>query len=465
MVVNQTWTGLLEPSAVRAVSVPQPVPVVDHATVAALQQLGRTEDLMFSPNGRLLAIVGHLANEILLLRVEVKPQACGSVAIHLSAPCSLKSDHLAYPHGIGWLTDRICVVANRQGKACVFSLPTDMSDESIHLDPELVLGADLASPVQTPGSVSARSLAPDCWEVILCNNYSHELSQHLIELSPSIRSVAESILIRRDLDIPDGVAQSPDGRWMAVSNHNEHAVRLYRNRPDLAMNDHPDVRLRGVNFPHGLRFTSCGRYLLVADAGLPFVHIYESDNGDWCQAATLPQSIRVVDDQLYWRGRYNPQEGGPKGIDFVPGCNVIAVTNHEQPLAFFDLNSVVTPGSPASPLPGEHDSRVVSLRRHANAQANQLRAARHEGSMLTADLNGALATVSELRQVQQTLEERDRAHRMVTEDLADKLDRCQRELNEVRASHSWRVTAPCRMVGSWVRHCFAAVSKRPAATP
>lgn len=462
--MNQTWTGLLEPSAVRAVNVPKQVPVMDDATVAALRQLGRTEDLMFSPSGHMLAVVGHLANEILLLKVEVKPQACGTVSIHLNAPCSLKSSHLAYPHGISWLTDRICVVANRQGKACVFRLPTDMSDESIHLEPELVLGADLASPVQTPGSVSARRLAPDCWEVILCNNYSHELSQHLIELSPSIRSVAESTLIRRDLSIPDGVAQSPDGRWMAVSNHNEHAVRLYRDRPDLAKNDHPDVRLRGVNFPHGLRFTSCGRYLLVADAGLPFVHIYGCDDGDWYRAATLPQSIRVVDDQLYWRGRHNPQEGGPKGIDFVPGHNVLAVTNHEQPLAFFDLNSVLKSGSTASPLLGGHDSRVVSLRRHVNAQANQLLAARQEASMLTADLNGALARVSELRQVQQTLEERDQAQRVVTEDLADKLDRCQRELNAVRASRSWRATAPCRMVGSWVRHCFAAVSRRPAAT-
>ena len=47
-----------------------------------------------------------------------------------------------------------------------------------------------------------------------------------------------------------------------------------------------------------------------------------------------------MDDTVFGRGRNNPQEGGPKGIDIDPRGQVLAVTCEFQPLAFFDLNKV-----------------------------------------------------------------------------------------------------------------------------
>ena len=44
-----------------------------------------------------------------------------------------------------------------------------------------------------------------------------------------------------------------------------------------------------------------------------------------------------MDDATFLRGRYNPEEGGPKGIDVDRDMSVLATTCEHQPLAFFDL--------------------------------------------------------------------------------------------------------------------------------
>ena len=89
-----------------------------------------------------------------------------------------------------------------------------------------------------------------------------------------MRCLSESVLLSKDLDIPDGIAQSADGQWIAVSNHNEHTVRVYRNSISLSSSSEPNAILGRINYPHGLRFSACGQYILIADAGLPFVHIF-----------------------------------------------------------------------------------------------------------------------------------------------------------------------------------------------
>jgi len=48
----------------------------------------------------------------------------------------------------------------------------------------------------------------------------------------------------------------------------------------------------------------------------------------------------VLDDDTFNRGRANPQEGGPKGLDLDRSGKVMAVTCEEQALAFFSLADV-----------------------------------------------------------------------------------------------------------------------------
>ena len=48
-----------------------------------------------------------------------------------------------------------------------------------------------------------------------------------------------------------------------------------------------------------------------------------------------------MNDHDFKLGRYNPQEGGPKGIDITNDNALFVTTNECQPIAFFDLEAVL----------------------------------------------------------------------------------------------------------------------------
>ena len=180
---------------------------------------------------------------------------------------------------------------------------------------------------------------------------------HLVDLDGARPgAVAGSPLLARGLDIPDGVAHSPDGRWIAVSNHNEHCVRLYDTSRPLGPDAEPDARLLGVDYPHGLRFVENSRRILVADAGAPFVHVYTCPDGRWRGEQRHGCRLRVLDEDTFLQGRSNPQEGGPKGLDLDRSGRLMVITNEMVPLAFFDLRSLPGPSledGRADPCPAE----------------------------------------------------------------------------------------------------------------
>ena len=48
-----------------------------------------------------------------------------------------------------------------------------------------------------------------------------------------------------------------------------------------------------------------------------------------------------MSEAVFARGHHNPQEGGPKGIDIDRSYTVLAASSEAQPLAFFDLDSLL----------------------------------------------------------------------------------------------------------------------------
>jgi hypothetical protein len=151
----------------------------------------------------------------------------------------------------------------------------------------------------------------------------------------------DAVVLRKWLDIPDGVCMSLDTQWIAVSNHKMHSVLLYENNGTLGESSDPDCILRCVHYPHGLEFTGDGRYLLTADAGSPFVHTHRREGPRWRGLHDPLASFRVVDEETFSRGRYNPMEGGPKGIGIDVQNKIFVTTNECQNLAFFDLAKVL----------------------------------------------------------------------------------------------------------------------------
>ncbi len=307
----------------------------------ALTDLGRTEDLKLSPNNRRLAISGFAKNKILIVDVDIDASSVGK-KVALSAPLEITSPSLHAPHGLFFIDEETLIVANRKGEAPILKLPAGVAGGGKFVLPALqTIRCDQNHRLHSPGSISVSHLEGGQIEVLICNNFAHSVTRHILNGSNNFSVLSNDTLLSQGLDIPDGVAVNSDRRWIAISNHNEHSVFLYENTPRLNSRSEPDGILRGLNYPHGVRFTPDDNFVLVADAGAPYVHVYAKNGTGWRGVHDPATKFRVMDETTYLRGRRNPQEGGPKGIDIDNNMNVLVTTSEEQVLAFFDLQEIL----------------------------------------------------------------------------------------------------------------------------
>lgn len=429
--------------------------------VSALAELGRTEDVHLSPDNQRLAIAGHLSNRVLVLSIDVDwggeaPQ------VRLHSPQPFTAREFSYPHGLFWSSDDTLLVANRQGGVPVFRIPPSAVDATpCELQPLLRLEAAHPGLVETPGSVSVLPLLGGCLDVLVCNNYTHQVTQHLVDLGGARPcAVTGSPLLARGLEIPDGVAHSPDGRWIAVSNHNEHCVRLYDTSRPLGPDAEPVARLLGVDYPHGLRFAEHSRRVLVADAGAPFVHVFTCPDGGWQGEHWHDGRLQVLDEDTFLQGRSNPQEGGPKGLDIDLQGRLMVITNEMVPLAFFDLGPLLDrlqDGGRADQGQGAgrslQDAQVWRRQVQGLARAQQCTQEQLQAQTTLAEARALELTRRDalLAQQQGHLQQIERALEQTQAALADS----QRAQAELRASRSWRLMAPYRLAGRAFRRWLA----------
>ena len=317
----------------------------------AVTAIGRTEDVRFSPDNRLLAIAGFGKRVLLFLRVAIEKSAAGPV-VTATDFLRLTSPGIGRVHGIDFIDDRTLAVANRDGDVTILKLPPgELGGRDCETEAVARISKGQDCELDTPGSVAVRK---DWWgkiSLLVCNNYAHRVTRHVVDPRSGYKAKSNGILVQRDLDIPDGIAISHDRRWIAVSSHNTNDVKLFRSSMFLNRESEPAGRLAGSNYPHGLRFTADDRHVIVADAGSPVVHVYARGR-DWRGTHEPIRSLAVIDEEAFARGRHNPQEGGPKGLDIDRSNTVVVVTCEEQPLAFFDLRSLTDGrGDPDSWVP------------------------------------------------------------------------------------------------------------------
>lgn len=310
------------------------------AVRAALSAMGRTEDLRFSPDNRLLAIAAFARKRCLLLRIDVEMRPDGpDVTIHDFM--ELRSDGIGEVHGLDFIDDKTLVVANRDGQLAIFALPMEsMAGQHREITALRRIDGKPFCKLRTPGSVVVRRESGGRVSLLVCNNYTHLVTRHVAIRWPGHRTVRNQPLLRNGLDIPDGIAISHDGKWIAVSSHGTRDVKLYRMSSSLGPKSEPVGILQDAGFPHGLRFTRDDRQVLVADAGSPAVHVYECGDG-WTGRRGPVRSVGVLDEETFLRGRASVEEGGPKGLDIDRSNSVVAVTCEEQALAFYPLASIV----------------------------------------------------------------------------------------------------------------------------
>jgi DNA-binding beta-propeller fold protein YncE len=305
----------------------------------AVASLGRTEDVKFSPSNRRLAVAGFGENKIAVFDVSIAASTPAK-NIALTGVAEISSSHLNQPHGVDFIDDETIVVANRYGQPCVFRLPVGATGRH-ELEPLVVIESD---DISSPGSVAVISNGRGPSEALICNNYVHTVTKHRLDLNEA-RSIKNEILLGKWLDIPDSICVSKDRQWIAVSNHNSHAIFLYENNPTLDASCRPDGILRGY-YPHGVRFTSDGQFIFGASAGSPFVNVYEAGTAGWRGVRSPLMSFRVLDAEDFTRGQDGRRaDGGAKGIDIDNATNVLVTTCEMRPLAFFDLTTVLESAS------------------------------------------------------------------------------------------------------------------------
>lgn len=339
----------------------------------ALAALGRTEDVRFSPSGARLASACYARDQIAVAEVEISRHATG-VEVAVADLVFHDSPAIREPHGLDFVDERTLVVAARGGNLVVLRLP----------EPGVAGGARTIASVSCElgavGSVAVRPLATGEAEVLAVHNWANAVTRYRFANGDSV--AGGDVVLESLLDLPDGLSASKRGDWLAVSNHASHDVLVFG-----AHALHPEAEpvgvLRGVAYPHGLRFADDDRLLLVADAGAPYVSVFARPTELWAGAAYPQTAIRVMDDATYAAGRHNPQEGGPKGIDVDPRANVLVVTAEKAPLAFFDLDVVL----------GLEDTRPAEdLVRYELEQRRSVEHARTELEGARARLNAVLQT-------------------------------------------------------------------------
>jgi DNA-binding beta-propeller fold protein YncE len=266
-------------------------------------------------------------------------QQDGEIVLSANDFLEITSDTFVYPHGLTFIDDQTLAVANRGGGVSILRLPTGELGGGVRAAETLwhFRGGRFRW-MRSPGSVAVRHHADGLITLLICNNYSHRVTYVTID-PVRWRTVRKGVLLRKGLSVPDGIVVSHNSQWIAVSSHFTHDVKIF-----AAADTSPDAEaagaLSGVGYPHGLQFTADDRYLLLADAGAPVVHVYERGDS-WSGEHNPVRSVEVVDEETFARGRHNPEEGGPKGIAIDQTGQIVAVTNEEQPLALYSLRSLV----------------------------------------------------------------------------------------------------------------------------
>jgi len=274
---------------------------------AALQNLGRTEAVRFSPNQRRLALAGIARNSVAIVDIEIaqngeRPHVTVTDVVELTAP------GLEYPHGVDFLDDDELLVVARRGPPAVLRLPPSAgaSDgaEAQPLDVARDLGFEL---LRGPNALAITTGADGDREVLIGHRNANVITRHVLrnDDSGALTVTANEPLLRRGIAIVDSVALSPDDAWLAVSNSSHHNVHVYDRSAPLDERSEPHCILRGASYPHGVCFSPDGRHLFVSDAARPFVHLHTRRGDQWSGVHYPAASLQVMDDETFLRGRIN----------------------------------------------------------------------------------------------------------------------------------------------------------------
>ena len=294
--------------------------VFDIAEEQRIRPLGgrhRFEGIAFSPDGSSLAVATSEANALFLYR-----HADGRVAEEPFATIAGRGAGLDYPHDVAFSKEGdLMAVAQRKGAIAVY--------EGFSSCPAFVIRGPRT---RLNFSDGVAFVPPDDNVLAVCNLESDSVSFYRMtsrsplafELSPSFELKDESIYE------PDGLAFSPDGRWLAVANHGNHTVAIFEQPSGAKI----VLRHRSLRYPHSVAFMPGTNHLLVTNAGANYFSVFEHRGRTWSKS---PVTRQIVGPDRTFRevNARCKSEGGPKGIA-IHG-NHVAICSPEQGIVTYTL--------------------------------------------------------------------------------------------------------------------------------
>ena len=128
-----------------------------NAVRSVLAEIGRTEDVRFSPDNRRLVVAGFGLNHLLILRIGIEKSNAGPLVI-ADDFMELTSEGIGSAHGVDFLDDRTLAVANRDGKVSILEIPAgELAGRYSDIDPiqENFAGSNSADLLPIRGSIAA----------------------------------------------------------------------------------------------------------------------------------------------------------------------------------------------------------------------------------------------------------------------------------------------------------------------
>ena len=311
------------------------------ASDSSVQQLAppdssqRFEGIAFSSSGNVIGVATADTNTVFLFRRKPDGRFEDTPFWSIDGAAS----KLNYPHDISFAPageSELLAVAQRRGAIALYE--KNQATGSYRTDPVFEI-----SGAQTGLNFSdgVAFLPPDNRYLAACNLMARSISFYRKNSGSSIGFGLKPVfeLKHQSLSEPDGLAFSPCGKWLAVANHGNHTVSIFRRRSRIFSNGGikygPEpvtiIEDAGLRYPHSVAFTPKTNHLVVTNAGANYFNVYPPKKGlfktRWSATPVL-QKIVGPEDTFKKVNTRNKMEGGPKGIAIHQSSLAICSPEH-----------------------------------------------------------------------------------------------------------------------------------------
>lgn len=308
---------------------------------------GRMEGVSLSQSGRTLAVAMSDSNRVWLYQRKE-----GRFEFEERPYCSLEgtASALDYPHDVAFSLAgerELLAVAQRSGSILIYQ--RNDSDGSYGPEPEFGIRGRRSGLKYSDG---VAFLPPDGDYLVACNLSTSAVTFYRRRPGsggPPFEARPCFVMWRLGIRRPDGLAFSRDGRWLAVANHGNDTVAIYRRRhadgrsgPRFFRRPAAVIADETLRYPHSVAFTPRHQHLAVTCAGANYLNIYRCEpdsagNSASARWSSTPSQQLLIGSEDTFRhvNACNKMEGGPKGVSVHDG--VLAVCRPETHLSLYPI--------------------------------------------------------------------------------------------------------------------------------